>query len=388
RPNFHHGEEEPARRPKQKKLKKGREPRRASIGDKQFGQSPLSDEELRETINPRTIAAARIDLARPRADDQGLYCDEDSKLSQDLMSTAPSGHENGLKHWTRALRAYTAQGHPEEFALIQLKLAQLFYAKGLQGTDIKEVLKCLENSLQHYNTCIKVYNPTRFPRRWATAALEMGMAFGALADLTEKEIPRFKPDSGGGEDAERRFYKEIAIMTAKARGDYRQRSLDNIDSAIQVLIGDNHLEERAKAQMEKARGLLRKLSGDMAENRELAVVSLEDAIKTYEVGLVHPWEEERGALEGSDHGPAHAYYIPVGARPAGADGRDGGGEEGEGDVLAPVRETGIKAAYGRALGMAGKQWLDKQALTLGGDPEAGAMAVGRLEKAAEVRGWG
>ncbi|CAM9249983.1 unnamed protein product [Ectocarpus fasciculatus] len=30
--------------------------------------------------------------------------------------------------------------------------------------------------------------------------------------------------------------------------DYRQRSLDNIESASEVLLGDTNIEERAKAQ--------------------------------------------------------------------------------------------------------------------------------------------
>lgn len=49
-----------------------------------------------------------------------------------------------------------------------------------------QVLKSLESCLQHYNVCLQLYNPTRYPRRWGIAALEMGMAFGAMADLVEK----------------------------------------------------------------------------------------------------------------------------------------------------------------------------------------------------------
>ena len=41
------------------------------------------------------------------------------------------------------------------------------------------------------------------------------------------------------------------------------------------------------AQVEYARGVLRRLAGDLAENRELAVFSLERAIRDYEVRLWH-----------------------------------------------------------------------------------------------------
>lgn len=53
-------------------------------------------------------------------------------------------------------------------------------------TNHIQVLKNLENSLQHYNTCLQLYNPSRYPRRWGIAALEMGMALGAMADLVER----------------------------------------------------------------------------------------------------------------------------------------------------------------------------------------------------------
>ena len=49
-----------------------------------------------------------------------------------------------------------------------------------------QVLKRLESCLQHYNVSLQLYNPTLYPRRWGIAALEMGMAFGAMADLVEK----------------------------------------------------------------------------------------------------------------------------------------------------------------------------------------------------------
>lgn len=53
-------------------------------------------------------------------------------------------------------------------------------------TNHIQVLKNLENSLHHYNTCLQLYNPSRYPRRWGIAALEMGMALGAMADLVER----------------------------------------------------------------------------------------------------------------------------------------------------------------------------------------------------------
>lgn len=49
-----------------------------------------------------------------------------------------------------------------------------------------QVLKLLETSLQHYSICVRVYNPTWYARRWGVAVLEMGMAFGDMADLIEK----------------------------------------------------------------------------------------------------------------------------------------------------------------------------------------------------------
>lgn len=49
-----------------------------------------------------------------------------------------------------------------------------------------QVLKGLESCLQHYNVCLRVYNPVRYPRRWGVAALEMGMALGAMSDLIEQ----------------------------------------------------------------------------------------------------------------------------------------------------------------------------------------------------------
>lgn len=49
-----------------------------------------------------------------------------------------------------------------------------------------------------------------------------------------------------------------------------------------------------------------------------------------------------------------------------------------------MRLRGVKAAYGRALGTAGKLCLDKHAATVGGNPESAAQAWEHLTKAAEV----
>lgn len=43
----------------------------------------------------------------------------DSKLCQELMANAPRGQESASKYWSRALRMYVAQSHPEEFALVR-----------------------------------------------------------------------------------------------------------------------------------------------------------------------------------------------------------------------------------------------------------------------------
>lgn len=51
---------------------------------------------------------------------------------------------------------------------------------------VPQVLKSLESCLHHYNICLQLYNPARYPRRWGLAALEMGMALGAMADLVER----------------------------------------------------------------------------------------------------------------------------------------------------------------------------------------------------------
>lgn len=54
----------------------------------------------------------------------------------------------------------------------------------------------------------------------------------------------------------------------------------------------------------------------------------------------------------------------------------------------PLRLRGVKAAYGRALGTAGKLYLDKDASTVGGHLESAVLAWGHLTNAAEVfRDW-
>ena len=51
------------------------------------------------------------------------------------------------------------------------------------------------------------------------------------------------------------------------------------------------------AQVEYARGVLRRLAGDLAENRELAVVSLERAIRDYEARLGLPTQYNSSAVK-------------------------------------------------------------------------------------------
>ena len=51
---------------KEKPPKRGKRGKRQSIGDEDFGQSALLDDELRGTVNARTIAAASMEMARPK----------------------------------------------------------------------------------------------------------------------------------------------------------------------------------------------------------------------------------------------------------------------------------------------------------------------------------
>ena len=46
--------------------KRGKRGRQQSVGDEDFGQSALLDEELRGALNSRTIAAASREMARPK----------------------------------------------------------------------------------------------------------------------------------------------------------------------------------------------------------------------------------------------------------------------------------------------------------------------------------
>ncbi|CAM9536199.1 unnamed protein product, partial [Scytosiphon promiscuus] len=427
KPKFHHGDARPKLPKRQKPPKRGKRGKRQSIGDEDFGQSALLDDELRGNVNARTIAAASMEMARSRPNQQGRQqrddggnqdTDEDSRLCRELLLKAPHGHDDASKYWSRALRVYAAQSHPEEFALIQLKLAQSFYATAMLGTVNKNVLKCLDSCLSHYNICLQLYNPSRYPRRWGLAALEMGMALGLMADLVEREIPRVKPDAKAGTDAVAGFYKEVGIMTQKA-SDYRQRSLDNIESASEVLKGNANTEERAKAQarartcyldsdsmlgtveqVEYARGILRRLTGDLGENRELAVFNLERAIQDYELLIDDESLKNESPDSPSgyiDRGPAHAYQLPVrvaNREPAHDDPAGYGvvskpsgnpsSYDAEAEERLPMRLRGVKAAYGRALGTAGKLCLDKHASTVGGHPESAAQACDHLTKAAEV----
>ncbi|CBJ25838.1 tetratricopeptide repeat domain protein [Ectocarpus siliculosus] len=357
KPKFHHGEARPKRPKKEKPPKRAKRGERQSIGDEDFGQSTLLDDELRGHVNARTIAAASVEMARSkpqqqhrqqRNNDGGTQDgDEDSRLCQELLSKAPHGHNDAFKYWSRSLRLYVAQSHPEEFALIQLKLAQTFYTTAMLGTVVKDVLKSLESCLHHYNICLQLYNPSRYPRRWGLAALEMGMALGAMADLVEREIQRVKPDAEAGTDAVAGFYKEVAVLTNK---------------------------------VEYARGILRRLSGDLGENRELAVFSLEKAIQDYEVLVNDESLKNEGPGSPIDRGPAHAYQLPVRVVSRTSDNNN----DIEAEERLPMRLRGVKAAYGRALGTAGKLCLDKHAATVGGNPESAAQAWEHLTKAAEV----
>lgn len=94
-----------------------------------------------------------------------------------------------------------------------------------------------------------------------------------------------------------------------------------------------------------------------------------------------------------DRGPAHAYQLPVRIANRNPDSTDkpqinSNLPSSSYDALAeerlPMRLRGIKAAYGRALGTAGKLCLDKHASTVGGHLDSVAQAWEHLTKAAEV----
>lgn len=93
-----------------------------------------------------------------------------------------------------------------------------------------------------------------------------------------------------------------------------------------------------------------------------------------------------------DNGPTHAYQMPLrvpgGAGPTKPNTKNKGNfsYDAEAEERLPLRLRGVKAAYGRALGTAGKLCLDKHASTIGGHPESAAQAWGHLKKAVEVRG--
>lgn len=99
-----------------------------------------------------------------------------------------------------------------------------------------------------------------------------------------------------------------------------------------------------------------------------------------------------------DRGPAHAYQLPVRVANRASANNDPAGYgiisnpkgnpssyNAEAEERLPMRLRGVKAAYGRALGTAGKLCLDKHASTVGGHSESAAQAYEHLTKAAEVR---
>lgn len=60
------------RTPKREKpQKRGKRGKRQSIGDEDFGQSALLDDELRGNVNARTIAAASMEMARSNPTQEG-----------------------------------------------------------------------------------------------------------------------------------------------------------------------------------------------------------------------------------------------------------------------------------------------------------------------------
>ena len=129
---------------------------------------------------------------------------------------------------------------------------------------------------------------------------------------------------------------------------------------------------------------------------------LEPRKKSYQV-LV---DDKRLRVEGpdaarhaTDSGPAHAYEMPVRIPGRPPTSTQAGGSnsnknhhhhpsssyDAQAEDRLPVRLRGVKAAYGRALGTAGKLYLDKHASTIGGHPQSAAQAWDHLTKAAEVR---
>ncbi|CAM9498108.1 unnamed protein product, partial [Ectocarpus fasciculatus] len=132
--------------------------------------------------------------------------------------------------------------------------------------------------------------------------------------------------------------------------------------------------------VEYARGILRRLSGDLGENRELAVFNLEKAIQDYEVLVNDESLKNENPDRPIDRGPAHAYQLPVRV----VSRTSPNNNDIEAEERLPMRLRGVKAAYGRALGTAGKLCLDKHAATVGGNPESAAQAWEHLTKAAEV----
>ena len=108
-------------------------------------------------------------------------------------------------------------------------------------------------------------------------------------------------------------------------------------------------------------------------------------------------EDPDAVRHGADSGPAHAYEMPVRipGRPPTSNQLGGSKSnqkhhpssyDAQAEDRLPVRLRGIKAAYGRALGTAGKLYLDKHASTIGGHPQSAAQAWDHLTKAAEVGG--
>lgn len=84
-----------------------------------------------------------------------------------------------------------------ETVIIPTMVLIILITTGCLITRDVQVLKSLESCLHHYNTCMQLYNPSRYPRRWGLAALEMGMALGAMADLVERVSTHVKLFSQG-----------------------------------------------------------------------------------------------------------------------------------------------------------------------------------------------
>jgi CHAT domain-containing protein len=218
--------------------------------------------------------------------------------------------EKAIENYNQALKVYTPNDLPTDWAMIQINLASS-YVNRIKGDKVENI----EQAIEHFNYALDVYTPKYFPVDWATTQNNLAAAYwsrikGDRADNIEKAIYHYKqalkvrtlhdfPTDWA--KTQNNLAAAYWSRTKGVRADNIEQAIEHYNQALKVRTQKDFPLDWATTQNNLANAYCDRIKGNKAKNIEKAIEHYNQAL---EVRTLHGFPID---WAGTQNNLANAY---------------------------------------------------------------------------------